>query len=71
MSNIITIKNYKKITMTPGDIKLYVFNCVALAISITNIEVAMKLILLSVSILYTIMKIVDLKNNKSKKNEEL
>lgn len=71
MSNMITIKNYKQISMTPGDFKLYAVNSLALAISITNVEVAMKLILLSVSIIYTVMKIIDLKTNKRKKNEEL
>lgn len=72
MSNISTIENYKrKIIMNIGDLRLYMINSVALAVSITNVEVAMKLILLSISIVYTIMKIIDLKTNKKNKNEEL
>ena len=70
MSNISTIENYKrKIIMNIGDLRLYMINSVALAISITNVEVAMKLILLSISIVYTVMKIIDLKTNKKNKNE--
>lgn len=72
MSNISTIENYKrKIIMNLGDLRLYMVNSVALAVSITNVEVAMKLILLSISIVYTLMKIIDLKTNKKNKNEEL
>ena len=72
MSNISTIENYKrKIIMNIGDLRLYMINSVALAVSITNVEVAMKLILLSISIVYTVMKIIDLKTNKKNKNEEL
>jgi hypothetical protein len=70
MSNISTIENYKrKIIMNIGDLRLYMINSVALAVSITNVEVAMKLILLSISIVYTVMKIIDLKTNKKNKNE--
>lgn len=72
MSNIKTIENYKrKIIMNLGDLRLYMINSVALAVSITNVEVAMKLILLGISIVYTIMKIIDLKTNRKNKNEEL
>ena len=52
--------------MNVGDLRLYTVNSVALAISITNVEIAMKLTLLGISIVYTIMKIIDLKNNKTK-----
>jgi hypothetical protein len=72
MSNISTIENCKrKIIMNLGDLRLYMVNSVALAVSITNVEVAMKLILLGISIVYTLMKIIDLKTNKKNKNEEL
>jgi putative Mn2+ efflux pump MntP len=72
MSNISTIENYKRKTiMNLGDLRLYMINSVALAVSITNVEVAMKLILLGISIVYTVMKIIDLKTNKKNKNEEL
>jgi hypothetical protein len=57
--------------MNLGDLRLCVVNSVALVVSITNVEVAMKLILLGVSIVYTLMKIIDLKTNNKNKNEEL
>ncbi len=44
--------------------KLYSLNTLALGISMTNIEVSLRIILLVVTIVYTIMKI---KNNKNKK----
>jgi hypothetical protein len=46
------------------DMKLYSLNTLALGISMTNIEVSLRIILLIVTIVYTIMKI---KNNKNKK----
>lgn len=53
-----------------GDLKLYIFNSLALAITFANIEMAMKLTLLTVSILYTVLKILELKKNKNKDNNE-
>ena len=39
-----------------NDIKLYIFNACAFAVSLSNIDVALKLTLLAVSIGYTIQK---------------
>ena len=46
------------------DMKLYSLNTLALGISMTNIEVSLRIILLVVTIVYRIIKI---KNNKNKK----
>lgn len=42
--------------MSVTDIKLYIMNFTALAVSMVNIDVILKIILLSVSIGYTIHK---------------
>ena len=47
------------------DIKLATINFLAFSVSFSNVELGLKLILLSASIIYTIMKIINLK----KKNE--
>jgi len=39
-----------------NDIKLYIFNASAFAVSLSNIDVALKLTLLAVSIGYTVQK---------------
>ena len=55
----------KNITMT--DIKIYAINAIAMGITtFTDIEFWLKLILLLVTIGYTISKWVNLKNNKKK-----
>lgn len=48
-------------------LELYALNSVAMAISFTQVEQAFKIALLSVSIIYTVMKIIELAKNK--KNE--
>lgn len=52
-----------------NDLKLYALNSITMAISFTNIENTLKIILLSISICYTILKIFDLLSNKKNKNE--
>jgi hypothetical protein len=52
--------------MNINDIKLYAFNVSAMALTFTNIEEVLKLILLTASIIYTILKIVEMKTKKSK-----
>ena len=52
--------------MNINDIKLYDFNVSAMALTFTNIEEVLKLILLTASIIYTILKIVEMKTKKSK-----
>jgi hypothetical protein len=53
--------------MSPNDLKIYGLNSVSMALSFTEIEQGFKIILLCVSIVYTIMKIIEL--IKKKKND--
>lgn len=50
--------------MAAGDIKLLAANVLTLAISMTHIEVTLKVILLLISIGYTVTKWVKLKEKK-------
>lgn len=50
--------------MTAEDIKLLAVNALTLAISMTHIEVTLKVILLLISIGYTVTKWVKLKEKK-------
>ena len=43
--------------MSNEDLKLYLLNTISMILSFSNIENALKLVLLSVSIFYTILKI--------------
>jgi hypothetical protein len=52
--------------MNINDFKLYALNTSAMVLSFTNIEEVLKLILLTASIIYTVMKIVEMKTKKSK-----
>lgn len=49
-----------------NDIRLYVLNGFSLVISFTQVEMALKIILLLVSIIYTLAKIKEIKDNKNK-----
>lgn len=53
--------------MSINDLKLYGFNSITLAISFSNVEATLKIILLCASIVYTIMKTIEL--IKAKKND--
>lgn len=58
--------------MSISDLKLYGLNSVAMAISFTNVENTLKILLLCVSIIYTILKTIELlkkKNNGSNNSE--
>lgn len=50
--------------MSFNDLKLYTLNSVAMAVSFTNVENTLKIVLLLISILYTIMKTAQLVKNK-------
>lgn len=50
--------------MSINDLKLYGLNSVTMAISFSNVEATLKILLLCVSIVYTIMKTIELINNK-------
>lgn len=54
--------------MSFNDLKIYTLNSVAMAISFTNVENTLKIVLLLVSILYTIIKTVQLVKNKKNKD---
>ena len=57
--------------MTFNDLKIYMVNTIAMALSFTNIENFLKIILLIASIFYTIMKTIELvkeKNNGNKRD---
>ena len=51
--------------MTINDLKLYGLNSLTLAISFSNIEAMLKIVLLLASIVYTIMKTIELIKNKN------
>ena len=58
--------------MSISDLKLYGLNSVAMAVSFTNVENTLKILLLCVSIIYTILKTIELlkkKNNGSTDSE--
>jgi hypothetical protein len=57
--------------MSINDLKLYSLNTLAMAVSFTNIENTLKIILLLASIVYTIMKTIELFKNRNKSKEEL
>jgi|SaaInl7_100m_RNA_FD_contig_21_5023110_length_248_multi_6_in_0_out_0_2 hypothetical protein len=48
--------------MEGTSMKLYIMNTIALGISLTNIEVSLRIILLLATIIYTIQKIKGRKN---------
>jgi hypothetical protein len=57
--------------MSINDLRLYALNTLTMAISFSNIEATLKILLLCVSIVYTIMKTIELiKNKKDGKNNE-
>jgi hypothetical protein len=53
--------------MTNNDLKLYFLNSITMALSFSNIESALKIILLIASIFYTILKTIE---TLRKKNNE-
>jgi len=57
--------------MSLNDLKLYGLNSVAMVVSFSNVEAILKILLLCVSIVYTIMKTIELiKNKKDGKNND-
>jgi len=59
--------------MSINDLRLYSLNTLTMAISFSNVEATLKILLLCVSIVYTIMKTIELIKNKNngKNNKEL
>ena len=56
--------------MNMGDIKLYALNLTALSVSMTNIENYLKVLLLLVSIGYTLSKWVSLKQEDKEEEKD-
>lgn len=54
--------------MNTQDLKLGIFNAITLGVSFTHVEDSLKLLLLLLSIVYTIMKIDEIR--RKKKNDE-
>ena len=52
--------------MSFGDVKMYALNISSLVISISNVDVGLKIILLLLSIGYTMNKWILLRNEKNK-----
>jgi hypothetical protein len=55
--------------MSLNDLKIYTFNILALAFSFSNVEIILKIILLLSSIVYTILKTIELLKNKNKEKD--
>ena len=55
--------------MSINDFKLYALNSVAMALSFSNIESTLKIVLLLASIFYTLMKIIELIKKKNETND--
>lgn len=54
--------------MSNNDFKLYTINSITMALSFSNIENALKIVLLIASIFYTMLKIFELIKNKKNDN---
>ena len=52
--------------MNLNDFKLYALNATAMFISFTDVEQALKIILLIISIVYTTLKVIELNKQKKK-----
>lgn len=56
--------------MTFDDLKIYGLNSVAMVISFSNVESTLKILLLCVSIVYTVMKTIELIKNRGKNGSD-
>ena len=61
----------KAYAMNVQDLRLYLLNIITLGISFTAIENSLKILLLLVSIVYTIQKIYDTYKKKNANNKKL
>lgn len=57
--------------MSFEDIRLYTLNASAMAVSFTNVEQTLKVVLLCVSIIYTVLKIIEMKSKKDETDKKL
>lgn len=53
--------------MSFNDLKIYTLNTFAMAVSFSQLESTLKIVLLIISIVYTLMKIIE--TSKGKKND--
>jgi hypothetical protein len=51
--------------MNLNDFKIYALNSIAMVVSFTEVEALLKIVLLCITIIYTVMKIVEMKNKKN------
>ena len=57
--------------MTINDLKIYTLNSFAMAVSFSNVEAILKIVLLCASIFYTILKTIEIiKNKRNGKNNK-
>lgn len=56
--------------MTFDDLKIYGLNSITMAISFSNVESTLKILLLCVSIVYTVMKTIELIKNRRKNGSD-
>ena len=57
--------------MSVSDLRLYILNSTAMVVSFSNVEATLKIFLLCVSIVYTVLKIMELiKSKKANKDEK-
>jgi hypothetical protein len=54
--------------MSINDFKIYALNSIAMVVSFSNVEAILKILLLCVSIVYTIMKTVELIKKKNERD---
>lgn len=55
--------------MSISDLRLYGINSLTLAISFSNVEATLKIVLLCASIVYTMLKTIELIKNKKNDNK--
>jgi hypothetical protein len=55
--------------MSLNDLKIYGLNSLAMAVSFSNVEATLKIFLLCVSIVYTILKTIELLKNRKNDNK--
>ena len=55
--------------MSINDLKLYGLNSLAMAVSFSNVEATLKIFLLCVSIIYTILKTIELLKKKNNERD--
>ena len=55
--------------MTTQDLKIYLLNLLTFTISFSQVEMALRIFLLVISIIYTLWKLIDKKNENTNKKD--